>query len=64
MEAYNAKFAKVWRCIRFLAVIDDPMKSPPPGLDFHQGDIMVEISERQYYDMFNAIPWSWPQVDQ
>src|SRR4051794_14031207 len=30
MEAYNAKFAKVWRCIRFLAVIDDLTKSPPP----------------------------------
>src|SRR5262249_7438144 len=44
MEVYNARFSKVWRCVRFLAVIDDVAKSPPLDLSFHQGDIMVEIS--------------------
>jgi hypothetical protein len=59
MEVYNARFAKVWRCVRFLAVIDDLAKSPPLGREFHQGDILVEIGQQEYDDTFNAIPWRW-----
>jgi hypothetical protein len=62
MEAHSAKFAKVWRCIRFLAVIDDCAKSPPIGRTFQQGNIMVEIEPQDFYEMFKAVPWSWVQA--
>jgi hypothetical protein len=59
MEVYNPKFAKLWRCIRFLAEIDDPANAPTPDFGFKEGDIMVDIRQDEYLDMFNAIPWSW-----
>jgi hypothetical protein len=59
MEAYNSKYSQTWRCIRFLAVIDDPMNAPTPDFGFKEGDIMIDRSQQEYYDMFNAIPWSW-----
>jgi hypothetical protein len=59
MEVLNPRFAKVWRCVRQLACIDDPRKAPTPDFGFHQGDIIRDIEESEYLDMFNAIPWSW-----
>jgi hypothetical protein len=60
MEAVNRKFAKVWRCIRCLAVIDDPMKGPLADFCFQEGDIMFDMDQRDYLGLFNAVPWSWP----
>jgi hypothetical protein len=60
MEVINPKFAKVWRCVRVLADIDDPKQAPTPDFGFHEGDIMFDIGQQEYDDWFNAIPWSWP----
>src|SRR5438552_2876347 len=43
MEVVNPKFARIWRCVRVLALIDDPMKAPTPDFGFQEGDIMLEI---------------------
>src|SRR5262249_29157682 len=59
MDAHNAKFAKVWRCVRQLAYIDNPMNAPTPDFGFQQGDIIHDLDESEYLDMFNAVPWSW-----
>jgi hypothetical protein len=62
-EVLNPRFAKVWRCIRVVAIIDDPMEAPTPDLGFQEGDIMRDISEHESLEMFNAIPWSWTGED-
>jgi hypothetical protein len=59
MEALNSKFAKLWRCIRVLALINDPTQAPTPDFGFQEGDIMFDIGQQEYADMFHAIPWSW-----
>jgi hypothetical protein len=59
VEAQNARFARYWRCIRILAWMADPMKAPTPEFSFNEGDIMREISQRYYEELYNAIPWSW-----
>jgi hypothetical protein len=64
VEALNAKFARLWRCIRVLALIDDPTKAPTPDFGFQEGDIMFDVTQQDYSDMFNAIPWSWTAAEQ
>ena len=59
MNVVNPKFAKVWRCVRVLAMIDNPMNAPTPDFAFQQGEILRFIDEREFADYFNAIPWSW-----
>jgi hypothetical protein len=63
LEAVNPRFARVWRCIRVVAVIDDPMQAPTPNFGFQQGEIMRDISEQEYLDLYNEIPWSWESED-
>jgi len=63
MEAFNSHYAKLWRCIRILALMKDPQLAPTPDFGFQEGDIMREISEGEYFDMFNAIPWTWTDQD-
>ena len=62
--AVNARFSRYWRCIRVLAWIDDPMKAPTPELSFNEGEVMRELSQREYDEMYNAIPWSWTAASQ
>jgi hypothetical protein len=59
MEAVNARFAKVWRCVRVLAEIDDPTRAPTPDFGFQEGDILREVGQQEYEAMFNAVPWTW-----
>jgi hypothetical protein len=59
MEVHNPKFAKVWRCIKHLACIDDFKKAPTPDFGFRQGDILRDLEQREYLELFNAIHWSW-----
>jgi hypothetical protein len=59
LEALNPRFAKLWRCIRILALIDDPRNALTPDFDFHEGDVMPEISEQEYREWYDAIPWTW-----
>jgi hypothetical protein len=59
MEAHNSKFAKIWRCVRVVALIDDPRNAPTPDLGFKEGDVMFDIEKPEFIDMFKAIPWSW-----
>ena len=59
MEVVNPIFAKVWRCVRVLAVINNPMNAPTPDFGFHEGEVMREISEQEFFEMFDAVPWSW-----
>jgi hypothetical protein len=63
MEAVNPRFARVWRCVRLLALVDDPMKAPTPEFGFQEGEIMRDIEKQQYFDMFNAVPWTWTDSD-
>jgi hypothetical protein len=60
MEALNPHFSRIWRCVRVLAFINDPFQAPTPDFGFQKGDTMFDIEPREYFDMFNAIPWSWP----
>jgi hypothetical protein len=64
MEVLNRRFAKLWRCVRVLALIDDPLNAPTPDFGFQEGDIMFDIESHEYLDMFNAIPWTWTSQDQ
>jgi hypothetical protein len=59
MEAHSPWFARVWRCIRVLAWIDDERMAPTPDFGFHEGEIMRDIPQQEYSELFNAIPWSW-----
>jgi hypothetical protein len=59
IEVINSRFAKIWRCVRVLAWIDDPRNAPTPDFGFQEGDIMFDIGQHEYFDMFNAIPWGW-----
>lgn len=59
MEAVNASYARIWRCVRLLAIIDDPMNAPTPDFAFREGEVMRDISQQEYCELFNAIPWSW-----
>jgi hypothetical protein len=59
MEAANARFAKVWRCVRLLAEIDDPTRAPTPDFGFQEGEILRELGQQEYDAMFNAISWTW-----
>jgi len=62
-EVINSKFARIWRCVRIVALIDDPMSAPTPDFGFKEGDVMLDIEKQEYLDMFNAIPWSWKDED-
>jgi hypothetical protein len=59
MAVLNPHFAKVWRCIRVVAMIKDPMQAPTPDFGFKEGDVMFDIEQQEYLEMFNAIPWNW-----
>jgi hypothetical protein len=59
MQVQNAHYARLWRCIRVLAWIDDPMKAPMFEFGFNEGDVMREISQQEYEEMYNAVPWTW-----
>jgi hypothetical protein len=59
MGVHNPHYAKIWRCVRVVALIDDPRKAPTPDFGFKQGDIMFDIEHRDYLDFFDAVPWSW-----
>jgi hypothetical protein len=58
-EVFNSHYAKIWRCIRVLAIIDDYMNGPVQDFEFHEGDIMFDMPEQEYLERFDAIPWSW-----
>jgi hypothetical protein len=60
MRAVNARYSRFWRCIRILAEIDDPMKGPALELGFIEGEVMREISQREYEEWYRAVPWPWP----
>jgi hypothetical protein len=64
MRVVNPRFSRIWRCIRILALIDDPLYAPTPDFGFHEGEIMRDIGQQEYHDMFNAIPWSWRDESQ
>jgi hypothetical protein len=59
MEVLNPRFSRVWRCIRVVAMINDPTQAPTPDFPFKKGDVMFDIEQREYLEMFNAVPWSW-----
>jgi hypothetical protein len=59
MQAHSAHYSRFWRCIRVLAWIDDPEKAPTPEFGFKEGDVMREISQTEYEEMYNAVPWTW-----
>ena len=59
MEVLNPHFAKYWRCTRVVAMIKDQTQAPTPDFGFKQGDVMFDIEQQEYLEMFNAIPWSW-----
>jgi hypothetical protein len=59
MLAQNAHYSRFWRCIRVLAWIDDPMNAPTPEFGFKEGEVMREISQQEYEEMYNAVPWTW-----
>jgi hypothetical protein len=59
MEAVNSTYAKLWRCVRVVAMINDPMQAPTPDFQFREGEVLREISLQEYQDLFDAIPWSW-----
>ena len=59
IKVVNSRFAKNWRCVRVVAWIDNPIMAPTPDFGFKEGDIMREITQREYIEMFNGIPWTW-----
>src|SRR5262249_35339511 len=59
IQADNAHYARLWRCIRILASIDNPMKGPAFAFDFKEGEVMREITQGEYEEMYNAVPWTW-----
>jgi hypothetical protein len=60
IEAYGyPHFSKIWRCVRIVAWIDDPNNAPTPDFEFHQGDVMFDIDENEYLNLFTEIPWTW-----
>lgn len=59
MEVYNSHFARIWRCVRILAQIDDPKDAPTPEFGFREGEIMRYITEQEFNSYFNDIDWSW-----
>jgi hypothetical protein len=59
MQVLAPHYANIWRCIRFLAEIDRPEDGPAIDYDFHQGEVNREISQQEYNDLFNSIPWTW-----
>jgi hypothetical protein len=59
IEAHSPKFAKLWRCIRILAQIDDPMNAPTPDFGFQEGEVMRVIEQQEYWELFNAVSWTW-----
>ena len=63
MEVLNSKFARIWRCVRVVALIDNPMNAPTPDFGFQEGDIMFDIGQQEYSDMFDAIPWTWTDAE-
>jgi hypothetical protein len=64
VEALNPKFAKLWRCIRVIALIDNPQQAPTPDFGFQEGDIMFDVTQQEYSELFSAIPWSWTEEAQ
>jgi hypothetical protein len=61
IEAQDAHYSRYWRCIRILASIDNPMNGAPLAYGFNKGEVMREISQREYDELYNSLPWSWPQ---
>jgi hypothetical protein len=59
LEVFNSRFARIWRCVRVVALIDDPMQGPATDFGFQEGDIMLGISQQEYLEWFNALPWNW-----
>src|SRR5262245_8068140 len=59
IETLNPHYSRYWRCIRILAWIDNPMNAPTPDFGFNEGDVMREISQQEYDELYNAILWSW-----
>jgi len=59
MEVLYPHFARVWRCVRIVATIKDPMQAPTPDFGFKEGDVMFDIEPQEYLEMFNEVPWSW-----
>jgi hypothetical protein len=59
MNAVNTHFAKVWRCVRVLAVVDNYKNGPAQDFDFQQGDVMFDMTQEEYLEVFNAMPWTW-----
>lgn len=53
------RFAKIWRCVRVIAWIEIPENGPATDFNFHQGDIMFDMDEAEYFEMFDAVPWDW-----
>jgi hypothetical protein len=62
MDILAPHYAKVWRCVRFLADVSPPEHGLAVNYEFHQGEVIREISQQEYDDLFNAASWTWPTV--
>jgi len=36
-------------------------EGPLQNFNFHEGDIMFDMPQRDYLDLFNTIPWTCPK---
>lgn len=55
-------YASYFRCVRFVAEIEDPANVPTPDFGFSQGDVGFDIDEADYLELYNAKPWTWTAV--
>jgi hypothetical protein len=60
MQVLAPHYAKVWRCVRFLADVTPLEHGLAIDHEFHQGEVIRPISQQEYDDLFNAAPWTWP----
>jgi hypothetical protein len=55
-------YARLWRCIRYLADVTPPRDGFAIDYHFHQGEVMREISPEEYERLFGLTAWTWPPV--
>jgi hypothetical protein len=51
-----AHWARLFRCIRIVAWIDDPRNGPIQDFQFSKGDTMFDITKEYYDELYNQIP--------
>jgi hypothetical protein len=62
MKIHAPHYASIWRCIRYLAEVTPPEQGLLMNYDFHQGEVIREISREEYERLFNATEWTWPTM--